>query len=398
MEPAPGAAGFFVAELPPRRATIASASRLYSGESQELDDPYRFPPLLTSFELYLHGEGTNYESYRTLGAHAVTCEGVEGVRFAVWAPNAEVVSVTGDFNRWDRTRHPMRLRDGGIWEIFIPGIAAGANYKYSVLARRRRGAGEVRSLRLLTPKSRPRPRPSCGRSRTTPGDDAGWMESRAPRNILREPVSIYEVHLESWMRGAGQRTAVLSRAGREAGRVRAAHGLHAPGTAARHGASLLRLVGLSGHRLLRAHLALRHSRRFPLFRRPLPSGRPRRDSRLGARAFPARRARPVALRRHRALRARRSAPGRASRMGHADLSTSAATKFAPSCSRTPCTGCKEFHIDGLRVDAVASMLYLDYSRDAGRMDSQPLRRPRESGSHRLSPRASTNWRIRSPAP
>ena len=63
------------------------------------------------------------------------CEGVAGVRFAVWAPNADVVSVTGDFNGWDRTRHPMRLRDGGIWEIFIPGIAAGAQYKYSVLAR-----------------------------------------------------------------------------------------------------------------------------------------------------------------------------------------------------------------------------------------------------------------------
>jgi 1,4-alpha-glucan branching enzyme len=82
---------------------------LYSGETEEVEDPYRFPPLLTAFELHLHGEGTNYESYRTLGAHMVTCEGVEGVRFAVWAPNAEVVSVTGDHNTWDRTRHPMRM-------------------------------------------------------------------------------------------------------------------------------------------------------------------------------------------------------------------------------------------------------------------------------------------------
>src|SRR2546426_1523732 len=101
----------------------------------ELGDPYRFPPLLTDFELYLHGEGTNYESYRTLGAHPLECEGVAGVRFAVWAPNAEVVSIIGDFNDWDDKRHPMRLRNGGIWEIFMPGLAEGANYKYSVLSR-----------------------------------------------------------------------------------------------------------------------------------------------------------------------------------------------------------------------------------------------------------------------
>ncbi len=112
----------------------AGEYRLLAG-AYEFDDPYRFPPLLTSFELYLHGEGTNYESYKTLGAHSVKCEGVDGVRFAVWAPNAEVVSVIGDFNRWDRTWHPMRLRDGGIWEIFIPGLTEGANYKYSVLSR-----------------------------------------------------------------------------------------------------------------------------------------------------------------------------------------------------------------------------------------------------------------------
>src|SRR5579872_2435621 len=106
------AAGLFVAKV--TMDTEATQYRfritLYSGESEELEDPYRFPPLLTPFELHLHSEGTNFESYGTLGAHAVTCEGVEGVRFAVWAPNAEVVSVTGDHNGWDRTRHPMRLR------------------------------------------------------------------------------------------------------------------------------------------------------------------------------------------------------------------------------------------------------------------------------------------------
>jgi 1,4-alpha-glucan branching enzyme len=122
--------GFFIGKL----KSPTDHYRLRSG-TYEFDDPYCFPPLLTPFELYLHAEGTNHESYRTLGAHMVESEGVEGVRFAVWAPTAEVVSVIGDFNRWDRTWHPMRLREAGIWEIFIPGLGAGANYKYSVLAR-----------------------------------------------------------------------------------------------------------------------------------------------------------------------------------------------------------------------------------------------------------------------
>src|ERR1700686_763108 len=127
-------AGFFTAKLwgPPGQYHLRAP--FYSGEIRDLEDPYRFPPLLTSFELHLHGEGTNYESYRTLGAHQVDCEGVNGIRFAVWAPNADVVSVIGDFNGWDRTRHPMRLRDGGIWEIFIPELTQGACYKFSVLS------------------------------------------------------------------------------------------------------------------------------------------------------------------------------------------------------------------------------------------------------------------------
>ena len=130
-----GPAGFFAVTLTQMPERYRIRILLPTGEQQEFEDPYRFPPLLTAFELHLHGEGTNYESYRTLGAQLTNVQGVEGVRFAVWAPNAEVVSVVGDFNQWDRTRHPMRLRDGGIWEMFLPGLGAGANYKYSVLSR-----------------------------------------------------------------------------------------------------------------------------------------------------------------------------------------------------------------------------------------------------------------------
>ncbi len=187
--------GFFAATLP----EITGEYRLRCG-AYEFDDPYRFPPLLTSFELYLHGEGTNYESYKTLGAHSVNCEGVDGVRFAVWAPNAEVVSVIGDFNRWDRTWHPMRLRDGGIWEIFIPGLGEGANYKYSVLSRtgeEQQKADPYAFFAEIPPKTASL---VWGLSNYT-WSDAEWLAARAGREWFREPVSLYEVHLESWMRG-----------------------------------------------------------------------------------------------------------------------------------------------------------------------------------------------------
>jgi 1,4-alpha-glucan branching enzyme len=189
--------GFFVASLPSR----PSSYRLRVG-TYEFDDPFRFPPLLTSFELHLHGEGTNHESYRTLGAQVTSSEGVDGVRFAVWAPTAQVVSVVGDFNRWDRTWHPMRLRDGGIWEIFIPGLGEGANYKYSVLSRS--GHEQQKSdpygfFAEIPPKTAS----IVWRLSNYQWTDQQWMGTRPQHNWLREAVSIYEVHLESWMRGPG---------------------------------------------------------------------------------------------------------------------------------------------------------------------------------------------------
>jgi len=194
------APGFFTLSLAERPANYRLQITLYSGVTQEIEDPYRFPPLLTPFELHLHGEGTNYESYRTLGAHLAQCEGIDGVRFGVWAPNARVVSVTGDFNDWDRTRHPMRLRDDGIWEIFLPGVGAGACYKYSVIApdwSEQDKADPYGFFAEVPPKSASIVWPL---ENYTWGD-AAWMEERGGRNVLREPVTVYEVHLESWLRG-----------------------------------------------------------------------------------------------------------------------------------------------------------------------------------------------------
>ncbi|HUA82487.1 MAG TPA: 1,4-alpha-glucan branching protein GlgB [Bryobacteraceae bacterium] len=188
-------AGFFIATLD----AFPGAYRLRTG-GYEFDDPYRFPLLLSSFEIYLHGEGTNHESYRTLGAQLTQVEGVNGVRFAVWAPNAEVVSVVGDFNRWDRTFHPMRLREGGIWEIFIPGLGEGANYKYSVLSHfghEQQKSDPYAFYAEIPPKTASR----VWRLSNYAWRDEAWMKARAGRNWLRDAVSFYEVHLESWMRG-----------------------------------------------------------------------------------------------------------------------------------------------------------------------------------------------------
>ncbi len=116
--------------------------RVIEPESEyEIVDPYAFLPFLTDQELYLFNEGRLLQAYHTLGAHYTPHEGVEGVRFAVWAPNAERVSVVGDFNRWDGRVHPMRVRgSSGVWELFIPGLKPGDLYKFEI---RNRDSGEI---------------------------------------------------------------------------------------------------------------------------------------------------------------------------------------------------------------------------------------------------------------
>ena len=116
------ARGFFVATLNGDPAAYLIRARLFDGCEIEIDDPYRFGPQLSDTDLYLHTEGTLLEAWRTLGAHLMETEGARGVRFAVWAPNAEAVTLTGEFNDWDTCRHPMRRRNGGIWEIFVPSL------------------------------------------------------------------------------------------------------------------------------------------------------------------------------------------------------------------------------------------------------------------------------------
>jgi len=193
--------GFFIAKLDGNPQAYRLRVKLRNGEEQEIDDPYRFPALLTSYDLHLLGEGTHYESYKTLGAHLAVCDGVNGVRFAVWAPNAEVVSVVGDFNEWDTRRHPMRLRTGGIWEIFIPALGEGTHYKYSVRSRFR-GYHQLKADPYGFEMEAPPKSASivCDLSEYE-WRDKKWMDERAAKDHLKEPFSVYEVHLASWLRG-----------------------------------------------------------------------------------------------------------------------------------------------------------------------------------------------------
>jgi 1,4-alpha-glucan branching enzyme len=166
-------------------------------------DPYCFPPQLPEFDLYLFGEGKHWHIYRILGAHARKVDGINGVLFAVWAPSAERVSVVGDFNRWDGRIHPMRVRgSSGIWELFIPGLGSGQPYKYEI--RTQNGSnvllktdpyGQFFELRPNTASLIPR-------ETTHHWQDAAWLEHRRRADWRFSPVSIYEVHLGSWKRDA----------------------------------------------------------------------------------------------------------------------------------------------------------------------------------------------------
>jgi 1,4-alpha-glucan branching enzyme len=195
------AQGLYIAQMDGEPRNYRLRAGLPGGETIEFEDPYRFPPLLSEFDLHLHGEGTHFQTYDMLGSHIVECDGVPGVRFAVWAPNAEVVSVIGDFNAWDSRRHPMRLRTGGIWEFFLPNLPEGANYKYHVRSRLK-GFQEQKADPYATRSECPPKTASVvwGLDKHR-WQDAAWMEARAKIDLLKKPMAAYEVHLGSWLRG-----------------------------------------------------------------------------------------------------------------------------------------------------------------------------------------------------
>ena len=173
----------------------------YAGLVSERHDPYAFAPLLTDFELHLFAEGTFFKAYETMGAHLRTVAGVAGVHFVVWAPNAARVSVVGDFNQWDGRRHPMTNRGAtGLWELFIPELIGGTLYKYEVRSRHYDAPLLKADPYAFASELRPKTASIVHTDISYSWKDQSWMTARAQQNPLAQPLSIYEVHLGSWMR------------------------------------------------------------------------------------------------------------------------------------------------------------------------------------------------------
>jgi len=181
---------------PPRYRT---RFHFVNGHELETRDPYSFGPILGEQDAWFFGQGQHLELDRILGSHVETREGVDGTRFAVWAPNARRVSVVGDFNRWDGRVHPMRRRlECGVWELFIPGLGDGEHYKYEVIQADGRLCLKTDPVAFQAQHG-PDTAAITWTSRHQWNDDA-WMASRAQSDPLRRPVSIYEVHPDSWAR------------------------------------------------------------------------------------------------------------------------------------------------------------------------------------------------------
>jgi 1,4-alpha-glucan branching enzyme len=172
-----------------------------SGYEEERADPYSFGPVLTDFDLHLIGEGTHQKSYEKLGAHAMTLDGVRGVHFAVWAPNARAVSVVGDFNHWLAGAHPMNNRgSSGIWELFIPGLGPSEVYKYAIRSNKDGSVLTKTDPYAFRTELRPNTAAIVADLGQYPWGDEEWLELRAKQSRLDKPISVYEVHLGSWMR------------------------------------------------------------------------------------------------------------------------------------------------------------------------------------------------------
>ncbi|CCG07662.1 1,4-alpha-glucan branching protein GlgB [Pararhodospirillum photometricum] len=194
--------GVFGLDLPAGQGPFSYRLRVEEdGHVRDIDDPYRFGPVLGDLDRYLLGEGTHLEIYRKMGAHPMTVDGSPGTSFAVWAPNATRVSIIGDFNHWDGRVHPMRQHPGsGVWDIFIPGVGPGALYKFE-LTGPDGGLLPAKADPYAFRAEHPPLTASvvCGLGSYTWSDDA-WMARRAETIARTHPISIYEVHLGSWRR------------------------------------------------------------------------------------------------------------------------------------------------------------------------------------------------------
>ena len=194
--------GFFEAVIKDRKDIFTYTLEVAdsTGNTYTFRDPYSFLPVITDYDLHLFNEGTHHKIFEKLGSHLMTINGIKGALFAVWAPCAKRVSVAGDFNQWDGRRHQMRcLGSSGVWEIFIPGICKGDKYKYEIKI----GDGEIyvkSDPYAFYSELRPGTASVVYDTESYEWNDHSWISERDGSNIFEKPVSIYEVHLGSWAR------------------------------------------------------------------------------------------------------------------------------------------------------------------------------------------------------
>ncbi|WP_439082235.1 1,4-alpha-glucan branching enzyme [Streptomyces sp. WL006] len=350
--------GFFSGVLPVPEVPEYRLEVRYEDNTIEIDDPYRFWPAIGELDLHLIGEGRHEELWRALGAQPMVHQGVAGTRFTVWAPNARGVRVTGDFTYWDGTGTPMRsLGSTGVWELFLPGVGEGALYKYDIC--RPDGSHTVRADPMARRTEVP---PSTASIVTAPHhewQDADWMAHRGDRPVHEAPFSVYEIHLASWRPGltyrqlAEQLPAYVKDLGFTHVELMpvAEHpfggswgyqvtGFYAPTS---------RMGTPDDFRFLVDAL---HRAGIGVIMDWVPAHFPRDDWALAE--FDGR---PL------------YEPADPRRAAHPDWGTLefdyGRTEVRNFLVANATYWCEEFHIDGLRVDAVASMLYLDYSRKDG---------------------------------
>ena len=328
-----------------------------------LEDPYRFWPTLGELDLHLVGEGRDEALWHHLGAHVREHQGVAGTSFAVWAPNARAVRVVGDFNGWDGRVNPMRsLGVSGVWELFVPGVEPGAHYKYELLTRQ--GHLRLKADPMAFATEEPPGTSSIVNRSAYRWSDAGWMAARAETALHRRPMSVYECHVGSWRRAPGDRPLSYRELAGEL-----------PDYAARMGFTHVEFLPLAEHPFggswgyqvssyyaptarfgppddLRHLVDALHQRGIGVIVDWVPAHFPRDDWALA-------RFDGTPLYEHADPR----------KGEHPDWGT-LVFNFGRNEVRNFLIAnalywAEEFHVDGLRVDAVASMLYLDYSRAPG---------------------------------
>ncbi len=202
LAPVPDAPGLFAGPAARRRKRFAYRLRITKGAHVwEAEDPYRFGPVLGELDEHLIAEGAHLNLWRVLGAHVMEHEGVAGTHFAVWAPNARRVSVIGNFNDWDGRRNPMRLRGlTGVWEIFMPGLSDGEAYKYELLDANGNLLPQKADPFAFGAEHPPRTASVIRRLDERRWSDGAWMSRREALHRIDRPISIYEAHLGSWRR------------------------------------------------------------------------------------------------------------------------------------------------------------------------------------------------------